>query len=65
MTRIEKDAKKAAEMAAKSEMLLEHSTGYLEAEGMEKTYKFRQEEIRENVDEQSALKSFSLTLDEV
>lgn len=46
----EKRFQDAAEQAEKLEMLLPEESGYLEAEGMEKTYKFRQEELAQNVD---------------
>jgi U3 small nucleolar RNA-associated protein 7 len=42
--------------AARSEMLLPEDRGYLEAEGMEKTYKFTQEQIRKEVDVTTAQK---------
>ena len=35
---------------------------YLEAEGMEKTYKFRQSELKEAVDESTAKKIYDLKL---
>jgi hypothetical protein len=40
----------AAEKAEKLEMILPEEVGYLEAEGMEKTYNFRQEDLAKNVD---------------
>lgn len=46
----EKRFQDAAEKAEKLEMLLPEESGYLEAEGMERTYKFRQEELAQNVD---------------
>ena len=46
----EKRFQDAAERAEKLEMLLPEESGYLEAEGMERTYKFRQEELAQNVD---------------
>ena len=36
--------------AARSEMLLQEDKGYLEAEGMEKTYKVTQQQLKEEVD---------------
>lgn len=48
----EKVAEDARIGAAMNEKTLMESTGFLVAEGREKTYKFSQEEIRENVDEQ-------------
>ncbi len=41
--------KQTAEHAAKAEILQPYEAGHLEAEGMERTYKFTQAEIRENV----------------
>jgi len=35
----------AAKKAARMELLLQEEPGHLEAEGMEKTYRFRQEDI--------------------
>lgn len=42
--------------AAQSEMLLPEDRGYLEAEGMEKTYKITQEQLRKEVDITTAQK---------
>ena len=42
--------------AAQSEMLLPEDKGYLEAEGMEKTYKITQEQLRKEVDITTAQK---------
>ena len=42
--------------AARSEMLLPEDKGYLEAEGMEKTYKVTQEQLRKEVDITTAQK---------
>ncbi|KAI8055958.1 WD40-repeat-containing domain protein [Syncephalis plumigaleata] len=50
MDKMNSFAKEAAEKAARSEMLLTEEAGYLEAEGMEKTFKFTQEQIRNNLD---------------
>ncbi|KAJ1916458.1 putative U3 small nucleolar RNA-associated protein 7 [Mycoemilia scoparia] len=49
--------------AAQAENLLTESAGYLEAEGLEKTYKFTQQQIGENVDLNSAQKIFDLNLE--
>eukprot|EP00794_Sanderia_malayensis_P016154 gene16154-17777_t len=54
---------KAAKQAARAELLLPEETGYLEAEGLEKTYKFSQREISKSVGIASAAKSFELKLD--
>ncbi|RKP26500.1 WD40-repeat-containing domain protein [Syncephalis pseudoplumigaleata] len=56
-------AKEAAETAARAEMLLTEEAGYLEAEGMEKTFKFTQEKIRPHLDLASQSKMFTLKLD--
>lgn len=63
MGRSEFLAQEAAVRAAKSEVLQPHEAGFLEAEGMEKTFKFTQDMIRENVDKASARKIFDLKLD--
>ncbi|KNC46018.1 U3 snoRNP-associated protein Utp7 [Thecamonas trahens ATCC 50062] len=60
----EKNRRKAAEDAAAAELLLHtQESGYLEAEGMEKTYKFKQADIAGAVDLQSAAKHFDLALE--
>jgi len=42
--------------AAQSEVLLSEDRGYLEAEGMEKTYKITQQQLRKEVDITTARK---------
>lgn len=60
----EEDAtKRATKLAARSELLLENEAGHLEAEGMERTYRFKQSDIAAAVDVGVARKSFELTLD--
>ncbi|KAJ2079121.1 putative U3 small nucleolar RNA-associated protein 7 [Coemansia sp. RSA 988] len=54
----------AVKAAARSEMLLTESSGYLEAEGTERTFKFTQRQIADNVDIGSTEKMFNLKLDE-
>ncbi|RLN93885.1 hypothetical protein BBJ28_00012941, partial [Nothophytophthora sp. Chile5] len=54
--------KLAAESAAKSEILLPDQAGFLEAEGLEKTYKFTQKQLAQNVDQNTARKIFGLDL---
>ncbi|KAJ1642853.1 putative U3 small nucleolar RNA-associated protein 7 [Coemansia asiatica] len=54
----------AAIAAARNEMLLTEDAGFLEAEGMERTYKFTQKQISENVDVSSSAKIFDLKLNE-
>ncbi|KAJ2358944.1 putative U3 small nucleolar RNA-associated protein 7 [Coemansia erecta] len=48
--------------AARNEVLLTESAGFLEAESMERTYKFTQRELAEHVDIASAGKIFDLQL---
>ncbi|EPX72123.1 U3 snoRNP-associated protein Utp7 [Schizosaccharomyces octosporus yFS286] len=48
---------------SKTELLRVDEPGYLEAEGLEKTYKFSQNQISPNVALETATKSFSLGLD--
>ncbi|KAJ4461283.1 putative U3 small nucleolar RNA-associated protein 7 [Paratrimastix pyriformis] len=47
---------------ADSNILLEEDPGYLVAEGMERTYKFRQSAIRENIDINAQKKALDLKL---
>ncbi|GMF25968.1 unnamed protein product [Phytophthora fragariaefolia] len=54
--------KLAAESAAKTEILLPDQVGFLEAEGLEKTYKFTQKQLAANVDLNTARKIFGLDL---
>lgn len=53
----------AAILAAKSEMLLAEEAGYLEAEGLEKTFKVTQKQLIPNLPISAASKSFELKLD--
>lgn len=55
--------KSAAKKAVQAEILLTEEAGYLEAEGLERTFKFRQSDIVKQVDISSAQKAFSLDLD--
>ncbi len=52
----------AAASAARTEILLQEEKGYIEAEGMERTFKFKQQDIKEAVDITTAKKSFDLNL---
>lgn len=52
----------AAVSAAKSEILLPSQAGMLEAEGLEKTYKFTQAQLAQNADLNTARKIFNLDL---
>ncbi|ORY26568.1 BING4CT-domain-containing protein [Rhizoclosmatium globosum] len=62
--RQEKKYSEVATRAAQSEVLLTQDAGYIEAEGMERTYKFSQKVIRENVDINTEAKGFDLKLKE-
>lgn len=65
LKRVENQYKDAVKSAAGTDILLREESGYLEAEGpMEKTYKFKQDEIVEAVDQGTANKKFELKLDE-
>lgn len=56
----------AALRAKDAEILLENDAGFLEAEGeLERTYKVRQDEIKENVGIEVAKKGFELKLEEL
>ncbi|GME68157.1 unnamed protein product [[Candida] boidinii] len=54
----------AVKSSAATEYLLPEEAGFLEAEGMEKTYKFKQDEIKDAVDISTATKQFELKLPE-
>jgi len=60
----EKAIASAVEGAARAEILLAQDQGYLEAEGMEETWKFSQKAIGEHVDVRTKQKMFSLELDQ-
>ncbi|GIC85408.1 WDR46/Utp7 family protein [Aspergillus udagawae] len=63
---VEAKFKEAALKAKDAEILLEHEAGFLEPEGeLERTYKVRQDEIRENVAIETAKKGFELKLEEL
>ena len=57
-----KKVHEATASAARAEVLHSEEAGYLEAEGMERTYRFRQEAIKEAVDLNTSQKAFSLHL---
>lgn len=61
----ELQARVAAKEAFKAEVLLPAEPGVLEAEGMEKTYKFKQHEMSDAVDLQTSRKMFELSLPEL
>ncbi|KAI8989335.1 WD40-repeat-containing domain protein [Pilobolus umbonatus] len=58
----EQKNKEAAQSAARAEKLLQEEVGYLEADELEKTYNFKQEELKKHVDVNTASKIFSLDL---
>jgi U3 small nucleolar RNA-associated protein 7 len=62
MTASEKNLKQAALASAKAEILNTESVGYLEAEGMERTFKFKQKDIAKVVDIQTARKIHDISL---
>ena len=64
LTNLENKYKTAALKAKEAEILLENSSGFLEAEGeLERTYKVRQEEIWGEVGIETAQKKFELKLE--
>lgn len=62
-TRREKYLEYAVEQAARTELLLHETAGQLEADEGEVTAEYRQGQIAENVDLQSAAKHFSLNME--
>jgi U3 small nucleolar RNA-associated protein 7 len=61
---LETKYKDATLQAKNAEILLEHSSGFLEPEhALERTYKVRQDEIRQDVAIETAKKGFELKLD--
>ena len=56
MQKLQNRFDEASYNAARAEMLLPENAGYLEAEGMEKTYKFTQKQLKEEVDITTAQK---------
>ncbi|KXS10732.1 BING4CT-domain-containing protein [Gonapodya prolifera JEL478] len=64
LKRLQHQTDEAVASAARTEALLPEEVGFLVAEGMEKTYKFSQQEIRENVDLNTSAKNFELKLDQ-
>lgn len=63
---LERRHRDAALQAKDAEILLEHSSGLLEAEGeLERTYRVRQDEIKQGVSVEAAKKLFELKLDEL
>ncbi|EKX41975.1 hypothetical protein GUITHDRAFT_141699 [Guillardia theta CCMP2712] len=62
--RSERDIREAAAKAARAEILLPAEAGHLEAEGMEKTHRFQQKDIKQAVDIGSSKKIYTLRLEE-
>ncbi|KAJ3155018.1 Small subunit (SSU) processome component [Geranomyces variabilis] len=60
----EKTSRQAALQAAQAEFLLPQEAGYLEAEGMEKTWKFTQAQMKDAVDLNTSSKMFDLKLND-
>ncbi|KAI8992016.1 WD40-repeat-containing domain protein [Mycotypha africana] len=58
----EKNSRDAARAAARAELLLQEDAGYLEAEGIEKTFKFRQDQLAPSLDVNTVSKIFTLDL---
>ncbi|CAK4034701.1 probable UTP7-U3 snoRNP [Lecanosticta acicola] len=63
---LEQKYKDAALKAKDAEILLENQSGFLEPEGeLERTYRVRQDEIKDDVDTETAKKGFELKLNEM
>ncbi|CAM9674501.1 unnamed protein product, partial [Ectocarpus fasciculatus] len=62
LERTEKKFEDAAHNTAVAELLLPEDAGYLEAEGMEQTFKFGQDELKEAVDVNTTREMFDLSL---
>ncbi|CAO3622847.1 unnamed protein product [Cunninghamella blakesleeana] len=60
----EKRAFQAAQAAARAEILLGEEAGYLESEGLEKTYNYRQDQLVKDTDTNTASKVFNLDLND-
>lgn len=60
---VESMAKEQVEAASHAEILLPETAGYLEAEGMEETWRFTQDELKEHVDDRTSEKMFNLDLE--
>lgn len=66
LRRLESKYKEATLKAKDAEILLEHEAGYLEAEGeLERTYKVRQDELKQELAVETARKGFELKLVEL
>lgn len=63
LKRYDKLTQDAAERAAKVELLFNEPSGYIEVEGMEKTWQVTQEKLLDHVDHNTQSNIFSLDLD--
>lgn len=61
---LDEEHKSALKSAESTKALLTEDAGYMEAEGMERTYKFNQDDIVKEVDASTARKRFKLKLDQ-
>lgn len=61
---LDEEHKSALKSAESTKALLTEDAGYMEAEGMERTYKFSQDDIIKEVDASTARKRFRLKLDQ-
>jgi U3 small nucleolar RNA-associated protein 7 len=65
LKKVDRQYKEALRSAAGTDLLLQEEQGFLEADGpMEKTFKFKQQEIEQVVDSSTANKKFELSLPE-
>jgi hypothetical protein len=58
LTQQEKNNRDAARAAARAELLLQEESGYLEAEGLEQTFKFRQDQLAPSLDANTTSKVY-------
>lgn len=65
MKKIDQEYKEFVSAAEATDMLLQEEAGFLEAEGMEKTSRFRQDDIADAVDVGTSNKKFDLRLTEL
>lgn len=64
LKKMDEDYQQSVESAQKAEILLTEEQGFIETEGMEKSWRFKQDEIVENVDISTANKRFDLKLND-
>lgn len=65
LKKLDRQYKDATQSALRTDLLLQEEAGFIEAEGMEKTFKFKQDDIVEAVDVTMAQKRFDLKLEEL